>query len=646
VLFPAYETAGGDASGIEKIGLSNVEQESTRLWAPAVMMYVMTIVILFFIRKNYYELVELRKYAMKKGESSDYTIIVTQIPEEYDSGEKIQKFLDSKYPNQIAHVRTVHDLAAIEKKTTELQKNTLKLALARKKQADLAPGEGPVQVKLGCLGLCGEKVDAIPHFTKVCAELREEIEKMYKDGPTFSKAAFVTFSSVSTAIKAANTMLAEDGTWVVQSSTRREDVLWKNLGSQPSEEVRTGLSISSTAAIAGIIVFWAIPVAFGGALSNLEQLGNDYSFLSGVNSLPDSLIAIIEGFGPTVWRVVLMILLQPILYFLLRITGMVKFSELERSFMLTYYMFLLVHIYFVTLLASSIFSTINDIVDDPVSIFELLGEAIPTVAVEMIQYMLLQGLALGVQKIVRLVGLILTILFTKLASVEYQKKKAETPPDFQYGPQLSIGLLMWTITCAYATIAPLILPFAVIYFFLDYVVQKYQLLQVHRPNFETFGTFWPAVVSIMLNGLVLSQVALMAIIALRFGAYQQVLLFPLPIFTYIYKVHLRGTLGAQMATTKIPLFNAVALDEARPKASVKAFIDKAHEMKMWSQECVLVDLTDPLKDLPDPPVLESAALEMKRDDSVAIGANDRRDSTKQLIDSKRTDIIIEDKKHT
>eukprot|EP00954_Amorphochlora_amoebiformis_P024326 1365661-Amorphochlora_amoeboformis.AAC.1 len=52
-------------------------------------------------------------------------------------------------------------------------------------------------------------------------------------------------------------------------------------------------------------------MAFGGALANLQQLGEDYEFLSGIESLPRRLVLIIQSFGPTVWRVVLMILLQP-----------------------------------------------------------------------------------------------------------------------------------------------------------------------------------------------------------------------------------------------------------------------------------------------------------------------------------------------
>lgn len=70
--------------------------------------------------------------------------------------------------------------------------------------------------------------------------------------------------------------------------------------------VKDGLETTAYAALSILIIFWAIPMAaghhsrssarcvhshlfdllLGGALANLEELGNDYSWLSGVTRLP------------------------------------------------------------------------------------------------------------------------------------------------------------------------------------------------------------------------------------------------------------------------------------------------------------------------------------------------------------------------
>eukprot|EP00466_Bigelowiella_natans_P004359 jgi/Bigna1/129715/aug1.9_g4423 len=71
LLMPVYAT-----------GLSNVEQESSRLWAPAIMIWVFSGIILYVIKKNYTELLAMRKETMKKGEPNHYTVLITKIPEE------------------------------------------------------------------------------------------------------------------------------------------------------------------------------------------------------------------------------------------------------------------------------------------------------------------------------------------------------------------------------------------------------------------------------------------------------------------------------------------------------------------------------------------------------------------------------------
>mmetsp|Transcript_23297 Transcript_23297/g.56492 ORF Transcript_23297/g.56492 Transcript_23297/m.56492 type:complete len:746 (+) Transcript_23297:57-2294(+) len=602
ILAPIY--AGGDngESGLLRIGLSNLKQESSRLWAPALLMWIFSFFILYLIHKNYKELLEMRKVAMRKGDSSHYTTMVIKVPEEYDTEAKIAEFFDTNYPGEVAHVQLVRNLKEMDKQVKLLQKEQLKLVVARKK-AETA--EEPPTVKLGFCGCMGEKVEAIPHHESEVKRIRAEIEeKCCFEKSEYCHAAFVSFKNVATAVKAGGTTLTDSETWEITNATRPNDIIWGNLYNVKSRAVQDGLESCSSATLTTLLIFWAIPIAAGGALANLEQLGEDNSWLDGVNSLPPVVIAIIEGFGPTIWRVVLMILLEPIIYGLIRMTGVLEGNKLENRFLYIYYWFLLVHIYFVTLLASSIFNTIQDIVDDPTSIFQLLGEAIPGVAIEMIQYMLLQGLGVNAGKIVRIAGLALTIFFSKMAVVEYQKEKVMKPPKFKYGYDLAKDLLMWTISCAYMAVAPLILPFSFIYFFVMYLVQSYQLLHVHTPDFETYGAFWPRISGIAIGGLLLSQVALMAIIGLKFGAFQQILLFPLPIATYFFMTHIESTMGEQMRNSVLPLLNASELDKQRPRDDVDSFLARAQEIQMWTQECAQLDLQNSLKDPPSPPVLE------------------------------------------
>eukprot|EP00466_Bigelowiella_natans_P004360 jgi/Bigna1/69695/fgenesh1_pg.9_\ len=139
----------------------------------------------------------------------------------------------------------------------------------------------------------------------------------------------------------------------------------------------------------------------------------------------------------------------------------------------------------------------------------------------------------------------LNILLTKLPFVDSHRDQLNKPPPFLYGAGLSMACLIWTISLAYMTIAPLILPFATLYFFINYLVQKYQLTWVHCPDFETYGTFWPQLMSIAMGGLLLSQVATMAIIGLKFGSFQQILIFPVIFITAMCMYQMQSTMGEE-----------------------------------------------------------------------------------------------------
>jgi len=67
--------------------------------------------------------------------------------------------------------------------------------------------------------------------------------------------------------------LTDEESWEIRAATRPTDITWPNLCSVKMKAVEDTAVMTSNAAKWGLIVFWAIPIAAGGALSNLEQLG-------------------------------------------------------------------------------------------------------------------------------------------------------------------------------------------------------------------------------------------------------------------------------------------------------------------------------------------------------------------------------------
>ena len=116
-----------------------------------------------------------------------------------------------------------------------------------------------------------------------------------------------------------------------------EDVIWANLNMNPYEaRVRMVISWGITL---GLIILWAFPVAFVGAVSNIKSLSNTYSWLHWLNHLGPTVIGIISGILPPVALAVLMMLLPIVLRLLSRLEGTPTRTGIELSLMTRYFLF-------------------------------------------------------------------------------------------------------------------------------------------------------------------------------------------------------------------------------------------------------------------------------------------------------------------
>jgi len=89
------------------------------------------------------------------------------------------------------------------------------------------------------------------------------------------------------------------------------EIIWLNMGiSFPERVVRFGLT---TVFVTVMIIFWAIPVAFVGGLSNINYLTNKLPWLGWTLDIPAPILGMITGFFPSVLLAVLLALLPIIL---------------------------------------------------------------------------------------------------------------------------------------------------------------------------------------------------------------------------------------------------------------------------------------------------------------------------------------------
>jgi len=101
-------------------------------------------------------------------------------------------------------------------------------------------------------------------------------------------------------------------------------------------KVRKAISWAITAAL---IIFWSFPVAFIGAISNVDTLCTTYSWLAWLCPLNSIVKGIIGGILPPVLLAVLNMLLPIVLRLLAKFEGIPKRTGLELSLMHRFFIF-------------------------------------------------------------------------------------------------------------------------------------------------------------------------------------------------------------------------------------------------------------------------------------------------------------------
>ena len=159
--------------------------------------------------------------------------------------------------------------------------------------------------------LIGKKVNTIEHGRTELPALNKKIrdaQNAHFDGhEKKASAAFVEFSSQAAAQEALQyTEKSKTKFSPRYIQVQPEQVIWKNLSMNKfSRKLKMAIA---TTAITLLTIFWAIPVAFVGILTNINYLTNKVPFLSFINSIPSVILGVVTGLLPVILLAVLMAL--------------------------------------------------------------------------------------------------------------------------------------------------------------------------------------------------------------------------------------------------------------------------------------------------------------------------------------------------
>jgi calcium permeable stress-gated cation channel len=169
--------------------------------------------------------------------------------------------------------------------------------------------------RTGLLGLIGTKVETIPWCRSELEKLIPEVENMqdeaFEGKGNRLNSVFVEFATMNEAQAAFQSVAHHLPLHMAPRfiGVKPNEVVWSNLKIRWYERVVR--RIGANAAVTALVIFWSIPVAFVGAISNVQALTaiSAFKWLSFLNDIPPAILGVVNGLLPSILLAVLMALL-------------------------------------------------------------------------------------------------------------------------------------------------------------------------------------------------------------------------------------------------------------------------------------------------------------------------------------------------
>ncbi|EEH40259.2 hypothetical protein PAAG_02314 [Paracoccidioides lutzii Pb01] len=591
VLFPVNATGGGGLKQLDLLTFGNVQNNLNKLYAHTFIAWIFVSFVFFMITRELLFFINLRQAyffsPLYAGRISSKTVLFTSVPEEYLDEAKIRRIYGNDnvknvwIPTKTKELEDMvddRDKAAyrLEGAETKLIKlaNSARIKALRGKSADeenhdidnLAPGneaEGesgsvaarwinPSQRPSHKLKpLIGKKVDTINWARTEIERLSPEIvalqEKHRAGDAEKVTAVFVEFYTQRDA-QAAYQMVAHNQPLHMAPryiGLNPADIIWSNLRIKWWELIiRNAATIG---AVVALIIFWAIPVAVVGTISNINFLTEKVKFLGFIKNCPPVILGLITALLPAVLLAVLMALLPIILRLMAKIGGVPTTAAVELRTQNFYFTFQVVQVFLVTTLSSAASSAVADIINEPQKAAQMLAEKIPKASNFYVAYFILQGLTFSAGALLQISGLIVSKILGKLFDNTPRKmyKRWSTLSGLGWGTVLPILTNLCVIAITYSAIAPLVLGFATIGLFLFYAAYRYNMLYVTNSNIDTKGMIYPRALQQTTVGCYLLVLCLIGLFGINAGN-QKAALGPLVlmviflVFVLIYHISLNA----------------------------------------------------------------------------------------------------------
>ncbi|KAF1941147.1 DUF221-domain-containing protein [Clathrospora elynae] len=544
VLFPVNITGGAGQEQLDLLSMSNISTSNVnRYYAHALISVVFLGLVLVVVARESFYVVNLRQAYRRSpwGASrlSSRTILFTNVPQTLSESALFELFPGVKHAWVASNTKELEKLVedrdetAMKLEDAEIQLsrdanlNRIKAEKGKKHfiAGDVADGTKWIDPKKRPTHklkfLIGKKVDTIEygrsHLAELLPKITQEQDKHWSGQGELVGAVFLEFTTQK---------LAQDAWRMMQNKKTRpnsklkarqlgvmpQEVVWGNLRIKPAEHyVRWALA---TAFITILIIFFAVPVAFVGLISNINYLADRFSWLEWILKIPQVILGVVTGLLPVVMLAVLMALVPIICRLMAKFAGYVTYSQVELKTQNWYFAFQVVQVFLVATLSSAVTSVINQVIAQPSGVLKLLAENLPKASNFYINYFILLSLSSASGTLLNIGGFVVVVLLGRVLPGKTPRKifdkltKLSAP---SWGSEYPKWINLAVIAITYSGIAPLILGFATVGFSLIYVAFRYNFLYVYETNIDTKGEAYQKALRQLLTGVYLSEICLIGL---------------------------------------------------------------------------------------------------------------------------------------
>ncbi|KAM2587171.1 hypothetical protein TB1_044382 [Malus domestica] len=528
-----FDISNLPSKSLDSFSISNVNVGSKWLWVHFCAAYIFTGVVCYLLYYEYSFISSKRiaHFYSSKPQPHQFTVLVRAVPVSSGSScsETVENFFTEYYPSTyLSHsvVRRTNKLQCLTSDAGKLYRKLVRLRSETNTQQRLR--------RDGSWGLSGPKIDVLDHYGKKLDDLEDNVrmEQSSVAGKEVA-AAFVSFKSRLGAAVALHIQQGANPTeWVTEMAPEPQDVHWPFFSASFIKRWISKLVV--VVAYTALTILFLIPVVIVQGLTHLEQLETWFPFLKSVLDLT-VVSEVITGYLPSLILQLFLSFVPPVMIMLSSMEGYISFSQIQKSACSKMLWFTIWNIFLANTLSGTVLYRFN-IFLEPKKIPGILADAVPAQASFFIAYVVTSGwTSLLASELFRVSPLIWSIIKRPFSG----KDDEFEVPSIPYHSEIPRVLFFELLGITYFFLAPLILPFLLVYCCLGYIIFRNQFLNVYAPKYETDGKFWPTVHNSTIFALVLMHIIAIGMFGLKKVPLASSLTIPLPILTLLFNEYCR-----------------------------------------------------------------------------------------------------------